>query len=350
MQAVVKQNHMMDKKDHNRSKCDENDTLRYMLDIIREGVWDWNSNTGYVERSPSWYRMLEYDIGSFPETVFTWENIIHPDDYREVMNHFDDYIHGLIDYYEIEYRARKSDDTYLWIRDQGKVVERNSDGSVARMIGAHLNINEQKLAQIALQYRNELLSKDKLTLENLVQQRNIELEEANRRLEENLKRIHILSIKDPLTGICNRRKSEQDLQQEIERANRYKHPLSVALFDIDNFKGINDSYGHHTGDEVLKLISKLTREHIRSIDQLSRWGGDEYFIILPEINIINAAQTIEKIRKIISETDFIKSIKATCSFGITQYIQGDSIESMYKRVDIGLYRAKSAGRNTAVTF
>ena len=328
---------------------DENDTLRHVLSIIEEGVWDWNSNTGHVERSPNWYLMLGYDVGVFPETVFTWESIIHPDDYPEVMSHFDDYINGLVDNYEIEYRVRKADDTYLWIKDQGKIVARNPDGSVARMIGAHLNINKQKLAQIALQKRNQLLNEDKLTLKNLVQERNTELEEANRRLEENLKQIHKLSIKDPLTEVYNRRKAEHDFQNEIERANRYNNPLSVALFDVDKFKNINDSYGHQMGDEILKTISKLTLKNIRTNDYLSRWGGDEFFLILPEIDKFGAARAVEKVRKLIFSAEAIMPVKVTCSFGVTQYIQGDTIESMYKRVDRGLYQAKDAGRNTVIT-
>jgi diguanylate cyclase (GGDEF)-like protein len=292
--------------------------------------------------------MLGYDVGVFPETVFTWENIIHPEDYPGVMSHFDDYIKGRIDFYEAEYRARKADGSYLWIQDQGKIVERNPDGSVARMIGAHLDINEQKLSQIALEHQNELLNENKFTLENLIEKRTVQLEEANRKLVENLKKINELSIKDSLTSLYNRRKLEQDLHREIDRVSRYKTPLSIALFDIDHFKTINDINGHHAGDEILRLVSKLILDHIRETDILGRWGGDEFFLILPGIHKNEALIIIEKIRILIASSGFTKSITVTCSFGVTEYIQGDSVESMYKRADIGLYQAKNAGRNTAV--
>lgn len=321
-----------------------------ILDIIEEGVWDWSANTGHVERSPGWYRMLNYDVGAFPKTVFTWENLIHPDDYPMVMRHFDDYLSGKISSYEIEYRCKKSDGTFLWIKDQGKIVERNNDGSVARMIGAHLNIHEKRIAQLALQRQNELLHEDNFTLENIIQKRTAELEEANRKLEENIKEIDLLSTKDPLTSIYNRRKSKQDLRREIERAKRYKTPLSAALFDVDNFKNINDTFGHQLGDEVLIKISQMTLDHIRKTDIMSRWGGDEFFIIFPGINISDAIVSLEKIRKLISETQFMNSIHATCSFGVTQYIQDDSIESIYKRVDKGLYVAKDSGRNSVEAY
>lgn len=325
------------------------ETLQYILDIVKEGTWDWNAKTGHVERSPGWYRMLNYDVGIFPKTVFTWENIIHPDDYPIVMAHFDDYINGRAERYEIEYRCRRADDTFLWIRDQGRIVERNEDGSVARMIGAHLNIHEQKTAQTALQRQNELLSENKFTLEELVKQRTVELEEANCKLKQNLKQIDHLSTHDSLTSLYNRRKSETELQREMKRASRYNTPLSVALFDIDHFKQINDNYGHHIGDEVLKKVSELTLEHIRETDILSRWGGDEFFLVLPGIDISDAVKSIEKIRKLIAGSEFITTGSVTCSFGITQFISDDSMEAMYKRSDMALYRAKESGRNTVMS-
>jgi diguanylate cyclase (GGDEF)-like protein len=331
------------------SQYERDDTLRYILDVIKEGVWNWDVNTGNVERSPGWYRMLYYDVGVFPNTVFTWENIIHPDDYPLVMRHFEDYICGRIESYEIEYRCRKADGDYLWIQDQGKIVERNDDGSVARMIGAHLNIHERKLAQLALQRQNELLREDKFTLENLVEQRTSELEEANRKLEQYIKKIDHLRNTDSLTSINNRHKLETELHHEIARAKRYRAPLSVALFDIDQFKKINDSYGHQVGDLILQQVSQLTLRSIRETDIIGRWGGDEYLIILPGVDMVHAVASVEKIRCLIAESEFTKSLRVTCSFGVTQYILDDSIGSMYKRTDVALYRAKHAGRNAVAS-
>lgn len=323
--------------------------LGYVLEVIQEGVWDWKAKTGHVERSPGWYRMLDYDVGVFPETVFTWENVIHPDDFATVMQHFEDYTSGSIATYEIEYRCRKAGGEYLWIRDQGKIVERNPDGSVARMIGAHLDIHEQKIAQFTLQRQNELLSEDKFTLENLVKQRTSELQEANRKLEENIKQIDQLSNTDYLTAIYNRQKLEKELNHEIARSKRYRSPFSVALFDIDNFKTINDTCGHQVGDLVLQKIGQLTRENIRETDVLGRWGGDEFFIILPGVDLEQAMLSIEKIRCLISEAELYNSLKLTSSFGVTEYTQGDTVGSIYKRTDTALYQAKNSGRNRVVS-
>lgn len=324
-------------------------TLFHILDIICEGVWDWNALTGHVERSPGWYRMLGYDVDILPNTVFTWEDIIHPDDYPRVMRHFEDYISGSSDRYEVEYRCRKANGEYLWIRDQGKIVERKADGSITRMIGAHLNIHDQMVAQAALQRQNELLHQDKFTLEHLVDQRTEELKEANRKLLANLEQIDRLSNRDYLTAIFNRQKAETELHREFGRAIRYKSALSVALFDIDNFKLINDGFGHSIGDEVLKGISSLVLDHKRETDILSRWGGDEFFIILPGIDTPHALGFIEKIRKLISEAALIASRPVTCSFGVTEFSEQDSIQSLYKRADMALYQSKTAGRNRVTT-
>jgi PAS domain S-box-containing protein len=119
-------------------------SLRTTLELISDGVWDWNANTGYVYRSPSWYTMLGYDIDSLENTVFTWENVIHQDDFERVMAHFDDYISHQSTEYKIQYRCRTATSAYLWIEDTAAIVASNKDGSVARMIGAHRNIEAEK--------------------------------------------------------------------------------------------------------------------------------------------------------------------------------------------------------------
>jgi len=119
-------------------------SLRTTLELISDGIWDWNANTGYVYRSPSWYTMLGYDIDSLDNTVFTWENVIHKADFERVMAHFDDYITYKSSEYKIQYCCKTKDGSYLWIEDTAAIVAQNKDGSVARMIGAHRNIEAEK--------------------------------------------------------------------------------------------------------------------------------------------------------------------------------------------------------------
>ena len=111
-------------------------TLWNILELIREGIWDWNVRSGEVYRSPGWYRMLGYEVGSLKDDVLTWENIIHPDDYLRVMAHFEAYIKGRSDRYCIEYRCKCRNGRYLWIEDKAKIIETSPEGKVLRVIGA----------------------------------------------------------------------------------------------------------------------------------------------------------------------------------------------------------------------
>lgn len=320
-------------------------TLNNILDIISDGVWDWNATTGHVTRSPSWFRMLEYPINCFKEDVFTWENIIHPDDYELVMKHFEDYITGEIEEYKIKYRCKKGDGSYLWIEDSGKIIEYTKDGAVARMVGAHTNINEEEFSHEKLRSQNELLLSDNLTLEMLVEKRTIELEKLNRRLKEKIELSEHNASYDIVTGIYNRRKFEEIFIKELKRVKRYGHPLSIILLDIDHFKEFNDSYGHKIGDKILSELSGMLKEKIRDIDTVARWGGEEFIIILPNTSKENAVNKADSLRQCIQTGVSVDSQGITCSFGVTSYIEGDDSNSIFVRTDEALYLAKNNNRN-----
>ncbi|MDR3347552.1 MAG: diguanylate cyclase [Helicobacteraceae bacterium] len=152
------------------------------------------------------------------------------------------------------------------------------------------------------------------------------------------------ALTDPLTGSYNRRKFDDELGHEIERAKRYRRALALIMFDIDRFKQINDSFGHQAGDMALIELSNMIRSNIRKSDVFARIGGDEFMIILPETNIGGATYVAEKLRMEIERHAF-EAGSITGSFGVTQYLQGDDTSSMFKRVDEMLYKAKNNGRN-----
>ncbi len=326
-------------------KDKHSDSLRYVYDIIKEGVWDWNANTGRVDRSPGWYRMLGYEVDCLKKDVFTWENIIHPDDYPQVMAIFDAYITGNRDTYEAEYRCKKANGDYLWVIDQGKIVERNPDNSIARMIGAHTDIHTQKLAQEELRRQNETLTQSNFNLENTVRMRTLELEEINKLLQKQVNQSSQDANTDSLTNLYNRRKFEIELQKEVARAKRYNSPLSLALFDADHFKLINDTLGHAAGDKALQIIASEISGNIRENDIASRWGGEEFTVIFPGTTRKGAHATAEKIRASIEGS--VTSIDATitCSVGIAEFDFTESLETLLKRLDQALYEAKDSGRN-----
>ncbi|RMD46315.1 MAG: GGDEF domain-containing protein [Aquificota bacterium] len=140
------------------------------------------------------------------------------------------------------------------------------------------------------------------------------------------------------------------LEMEVERAKRYKKHFAVILFDIDNFKNINDTYGHQKGDEVLKKVAKIFKENLRKTDHFGRFGGEEFIIIVPELTDKDAYLLAEKLRKLLENTRFDHIDKVTASFGISQFEEGKSITQLLKEADSALYTAKRTGKNKTVIF
>ncbi len=136
------------------------------------------------------------------------------------------------------------------------------------------------------------------------------------------------------------------MQEEVHRAKRYKHPFSLIMLDIDYFKQVNDKYGHTVGDEVLVEYTKLIGSLLREGDTFSRIGGEEFIIILPYAKIEEAQKIAEKLR--VKIESFKKVLPITMSFGVVEYIMGEDIELIFKRVDDALYKAKDSGRNIVV--
>lgn len=154
-----------------------------------------------------------------------------------------------------------------------------------------------------------------------------------------------LASVDLLTGVMNRRSFIDVAEKEIERSNRYKKPLSLIFCDIDNFKFINDTYGHNVGDEVLKSFSNIISLYIRKNDYLARWGGEEFLVLAPETNEAQATELAESLRKMTEKLCMQKINGITCSFGVAEIKPGESLESLHKRADDAMYRAKELGRN-----
>ncbi len=153
---------------------------------------------------------------------------------------------------------------------------------------------------------------------------------------------------DALTGIFNRMKFNKTLTSEITRAKRYKAPLSLILFDIDHFKQVNDTYGHLSGDNVLKHLAKLITINLRGIDIFARWGGEEFVVLAPVTPLDDAIQLADKLRNKIENYDFPEPKNITASFGVTTFRDGDNNITLVNRADEALYRAKHGGRNQVV--
>ncbi|OII59161.1 diguanylate cyclase [Pseudomonas putida] len=312
--------------------------LRTLFDLISDGIWDWNANTGYVYRNPGWYAMLGYPSHSMANSVLTWESVIHPEDYPRVMAHFEAYISQRNEHYLVEYRCRCQDGSYLWIEDSGYIIAHNEDGSVARMLGAHRNIDANKRLVAQLQQRNQ-------SLESQVAERTRELSWVNQQLQRQLDENRELAERDALTRIANRYRLEKALQLECERAQRFRQPLSLIAMDLDDFKPINDRYGHAHGDAALLRVVDVLRACLREQDLLARWGGDEFVIVLPQASLGEALEVAARLRQAMAQIEPVGDCRLTMSYGVVQWEEGEDQHALLARADKALYRAKGSGKN-----
>jgi len=153
------------------------------------------------------------------------------------------------------------------------------------------------------------------------------------------------AFKDELTQIFNRAKFNMRLADEIIYHQLEQNELSILFFDIDHFKMFNDTYGHQMGDEILFSLASLINNSCRKTDLFARWGGEEFIVLLPNVDLVSAMRIAEAKRVLIENHTFKDGLKVTCSFGVTTIAEGDDQESFLKRVDDALYIAKENGRN-----
>jgi two-component system cell cycle response regulator len=199
--------------------------------------------------------------------------------------------------------------------------------------------------------RQSLLALDdeRRQLEQHVRQRTLELMDANSRLE-------LLATTDPLTGIGNRRRMTEQINTELERARRFHHPLTLLMVDIDHFKQVNDKYGHEAGDRAIVAVSKALSSGVRSIDMASRFGGEEFVLLMPETDVDVAGYAAERLRADVAALNIIgddgQRIALTISIGVAKAdpdgLAPDTMSSLLIRADKALYRAKHEGRNRVV--
>ncbi len=176
--------------------------------------------------------------------------------------------------------------------------------------------------------------------------RNLRISRAE--LEKSLAIIKEMSIRDDLTGVYNRRHLMELLEHEYHRISRGGAHFSVAMLDIDHFKSVNDTYGHLTGDEVLKAASDVIRKSLRSADFCGRYGGEEFLLVMTQTNINGALLCAERIRSTIEQSRFPSlgpNFKVTVSLGVTEFTGKEDIPTMIARADKALYHAKESGRN-----
>ncbi len=180
----------------------------------------------------------------------------------------------------------------------------------------------------------------------------LELEAEAKRLQGQLQDEQRASTIDVLTGIPNRQAYDKRVEEELHRLRRFKQAACLAVWDVDHFKRINDSYGHRAGDRVLQVVASCFASRIRSTDFIARYGGEEFVMILPGTHLEDASRFSERIRAAIAEIGFHfrgTPVSITASSGVTALLPDDSPETVFDRADKALYRAKQGGRNRCET-
>jgi diguanylate cyclase (GGDEF)-like protein len=173
-----------------------------------------------------------------------------------------------------------------------------------------------------------------------------------REIAQALTRIQELATRDELTGLVNRRHMAKLLERERQRGVRSGRGFSLAMVDIDHFKAVNDHYGHPVGDDVLRTFSHHAPQALRATDIVSRWGGEEFVLLLPEAQLSAARIGVERLRGRIAATPMAHlsgvPIRITVSVGLTEHIAGETVTQTLERADRALYEAKAKGRNRTV--
>ncbi|GKS70331.1 GGDEF domain-containing protein [Nitrosomonas sp. PY1] len=434
--------------------------LRLALEAANQGLYDLNVRTGKAIVSPEYARMLGYNPQSFIETSDNWFNRIYPGDRRTVCQIYSKYISGLRKDYQVEFRQLTQQGKWKWILSLGKVIEWDSHGRPARMLGTHTDISDRKTKELALQQSEEELrvserhqrelrvlaereqsrmdallsamsigilfednqqrveyvnpaflrmwgisehenllnkptstilecSRERLTFDHASKHmlnvpdtqeisKPIELELSNGQtltqlsypvadiegqvigrlwLYENItlerqtaQQLLYLAERDPLTGLYNRHRFQEELNNLIASSFRNQQKFALLYFDLDDFKYINDTFGHRAGDTVLIRAVGVISSIIRHIEVFARLGGDE-FAILSHLQSDDDLDSLPS--RIVTSVSSIPlhfretNIRLTTSVGVAVFPEhGETAEDLIAHADTAMYQAKNQGKNT----
>lgn len=278
------------------------------------GQWYWDIKTNAVTFNPLKVTTLGYQKNEIPDhvTYQFFTDKLHPEDYPLTMKAMMSHLRGRVPVYETEYRIQAKDGSYRWYYDRGKITQYDADGKPVFLSGIVFDITSKKELQQ-------------------------ELEDKNRDLEK-------LSTMDGLTKINNYRGLLEHLKATMVDATRSKQPFSIILFDIDDFKKINDQYGHLIGDEVLCGVATILNQSVRGNDVVGRYGGEEFMAVLPSALEDKAVQIANRILQAIEKHQFSHNIHITVSGGVATFNDED-LYSLIERADKRLYQAKQNGKN-----
>jgi diguanylate cyclase (GGDEF)-like protein/PAS domain S-box-containing protein len=294
-----------------RQVAESEQRLQHVMNITREGIWDWHLPSGKVLHNPHWYDSLQYHADDLPNTLDAFLTVVHPEDRALVKQRIEDLVKGTSDAYHSEHRLVRKDGQTIWVQDRGRVVERNAQGDAVRMVGSFTDISYQKVHQNYLER---------------------------------------IAHYDPLTGLPNRVLLADRMGQVMAQAKRRGTQMAVAYLDLDGFKSINDHYDHNVGDQLLKELATQFKATLREGDTMARLGGDEFVAVFADLaDVHDSIGLINRLLDVASRPTLVEnlSLKVSASIGVSFYPQADDTDAdqLLRQADQAMYSAKLAGKN-----
>ena len=287
--------------------------FRQAMEACNDGVWDWQIESGWAYFSPAYFRMLGYDPDELPMTSQTWVNLLHPEDCPRALAAAQECIENRCEQIDVEFRMKAKDGSWRWILGRGRALQRDPDGRAVRIVGTNVDITERKAVEQKLQE---------------------------------------MARTYPLTGLANRRTCVEALGSEFLRCKRFGSDAAVLMIDIDHFKRINDTHGHEAGDHALVALTETMKTVVRATDLLSRFGGEEFVVLLVGTDLLGAMDMAERIRDAVAQmvVPFPSGdLGFTVSIGVAAFLDEDRDASdAIHRADQAMYRSKRLGRNKVV--
>ena len=267
--------------------------------------------TGEVIYSPRYREMLGYGVDDpYPNRIDSWLSRIHPDDVARVQTTVQGVLEGQIPSLSLEFRMRCKDGRWKWMLSRGMVVGRDGEGHPLRLIGTHADVSDRKAVE---------------------------------------EQMRLLAQYDPLTGLPNRALLADRLQMALVQAKRDGDMVALLYLDLDNFKPVNDRFGHAAGDHLLREVAARLRDTVRDSDTVARIGGDEFILLLPAVKSQDDVLAVGgKILQVLAEPFSLPggTASVTASIGAAIYpLHGADGKELTRRADAAMYRAKELGRN-----
>lgn len=312
------------------------DRLGLALEAAGLDLWENDLVTGAVTRQATkTFTELGYTPQEMASRMPDLFDIVHPDDVEGVRQAVHEHLSGTTPQYRCEFRLRSKQGVWVWFANYGRIMDTHAATPGRRLIGVTFNIDDRKRREQEIADINQQL-----------RAQNALLQQLNETLED-------LASKDSLTGLCNRRTLMQLGDAECRRAERFGHPLSVLVVDIDFFKSVNDAWGHLVGDRMLCAVAQVFQARKRAGgDIVARFGGEEFVIVLPETDGPSAVKAAESFRREVAAmgmpvNDQGLRLSVTVSVGVATGLPGKPLnfEALVNRADHALYQAKGTGRN-----